>query len=83
MANVASKLCFSPKDRWSKYVRTTDGSKQQNCNDSNSKSNFQAGEKYPGSVKFLPEHPGQACGLLRVCLEQERRRLVIEQLVSI
>lgn len=76
-------FAISPKDPWSKYVRMTVGSKQQNCNDSNSKSNFQAGEKYPGSVKFLPEHPGQSCGLLRVCLEQGRRRVVIKQSVLI
>lgn len=46
---------FDLKGPRSKYVRMTDGSKQQNYNDSNSKSSFQAGEKYPGSMMFSPE----------------------------
>lgn len=47
-------------------MRMTDGSKQNN-NDSNNPSSFKAGEKYSGSMKFIPEHsvlwsPGNVSG---------------------
>lgn len=65
-------ISVSLKGPWSNSVRMTDGSKQNN-NDSNNPSSFKAGEKYSGSMKFIPEHSGQCCGLLEMCLEQEKK----------